>query len=87
MAPGRALSGWVDPDRRIAVLGAERSQGGLPGGGSTTQPPGLSRRVPGGRGLAEVGGQERHSIYAPTPHPHPTLGGSGPARALNARLK
>ena len=40
--------------------------------------PRLSSRVPGGRGLAGVGGQERYRVSAPP-------GGSGPARALDAR--
>jgi len=37
--------------------------------------PRLSSRVPGGRGLAGVGGQERYRVSTPP-------GGSGPARAL-----
>ena len=42
--------------------------------------PRLSSRVPEGRGLAGVGGQERCRVSAPP-------GGSSPARALDARRK
>lgn len=51
---------------------------GFPDEGRQAGPPRLSRRVPGGRGLAEVGGQGRDGVSA-------LPGGSGPVMALDTR--
>lgn len=74
---GGQAAGWVMTAGYQSLEQREIREGFLEEGYQLASPR-LSSRVPEGRGLAGVGGQERCRVSAPP-------GGSGPARALDAR--
>ena len=76
---GGQAAGWIMTAEYQNLEQRAISEGFLEEGYQLASPR-LSSRVPEGRGLAGVGGQERCRVSAPP-------GGSGPARALDARRK